>query len=129
MAAGVEERPSGRGREGFPACRRLRRRREFLLVYDAGRKLSGRLAVVFVRPASGTRTRLGVTVTRRAGSAVVRNRLRRRVREVFRRSAAVASGPPVDLVVNLTPRAAEAPFDALRGELGRLFARAVGPAT
>ncbi len=128
MAAGVEKKPDGRAGEGLPACRRLRRRPEFLLVYAAGRKVSGRLAVVFARPAPGNRTRLGVTVTRKAGSAVVRNRLRRRVREVFRRSAAVIAGSPVDLVVTLSPRAAEAPFSELRGELERLFARAVGPA-
>jgi ribonuclease P protein component len=75
--------------EGFPATVRLRKRREFLQIQGAGVKHHLRHFLVFVsttatssEPASA---RLGVTVTRKVGPSVVRNRIRRLVREVFRR--------------------------------------------
>jgi len=112
--------------EGHPRGRRLRRRPEFLRIYDGGRRLHGRLLVVFVSPGTGSGPRLGITVTRKAGGAVVRNRLRRRVREAFRRQAATGALGPLDFVVNVSPRAAGAPYEELRSELGRLLARAAG---
>jgi ribonuclease P protein component len=126
MVAGERVDGAGRGPEGFPASHRLRRRPEIRHVYDMGRKVPGRLAVVFSRPSAGPSTRLGVTVTRKAGSAVIRNLLRRRVREIFRRSAAVGAATPFDVVVNVSPQGAEAPFAELRDELERLLARALG---
>lgn len=80
-------------REGFPAAVRLRKRREFLQIQGAGVKHHLRHFLVFVSttairsdvPASASSARLGVTVTRKVGPAVVRNRIRRLVREVFRR--------------------------------------------
>jgi ribonuclease P protein component len=70
--------------QGFPKTARIRRRREFL---SFGRKGETRRTpdfVVLSRPAVGT-PRLGVTVSRKIGNATVRNRLKRRLREVFRR--------------------------------------------
>jgi ribonuclease P protein component len=81
--------------------------------------------VVFARPRSAGGLRLGITATRKAGGAVLRNRARRRVREIFRRWAATAPDAGVDLVVNISARAARAPFAALSGELTALLARAV----
>jgi ribonuclease P protein component len=78
--------------EGFPAAVRLRKRGEFLQIQGAGVKHHLRHFLVFVsttamtsREPSSTTARLGVTVTRKVGPAVVRNRIRRLVREVFRR--------------------------------------------
>jgi ribonuclease P protein component len=72
----------------FPKERRLRRRREFLRVQGQGKKLHVRNFFVFVQrgPEStlAEGPRLGITVTRRVGNAVVRNRIKRFVREVFR---------------------------------------------
>jgi ribonuclease P protein component len=126
MVSGERLATVGHGPESFPSGRRLRRRPEFTRVYDKGRREPGRLAVVFARPSNGQRTRLGVTVTRKAGGAVVRNLLRRRVREIFRRSAALTGAIAHDVVVNVSPRAASAPFAEMRRELERLLARAVG---
>lgn len=82
--------------EGFPAAVRVRKRREFLAIQGAGAKHHLRHFLVFVvppaaKPAMGPgdgRTgavRLGITVTRKVGCAVVRNRIKRYVREAFRR--------------------------------------------
>ena len=85
--------------EGFPAAIRVRKRREFLRIQGAGAKHHLRHFLVFVvppaaisaNPAVGPATmrsgsaRLGITVTRKVGCAVVRNRIKRYVREAFRR--------------------------------------------
>lgn len=127
MVSRKRDRPTARGAESFPRERRVRRRGEFRETYDGGRRSHGRLAVVFASPGEGGGPRLGVTVTKKVGGAVVRNRLRRRVREIFRRFPATRSGPPARLVVNVSPRAATASFAELREELERLFSRVLGP--
>jgi ribonuclease P protein component len=86
----------------FPATFRLRKRREFLRVQNGGAKHHTRHFLVFVTPTKAARSdvvtpadgktekmpamvRLGITVTRKVGPAVVRNRIKRFVREAFRR--------------------------------------------
>lgn len=74
------------------------RRFEFQRATSAGRRLSARHFLVFVRDrGDGGSTRLGITVTRRVGNAVRRNRIKRLVREWFRgRSDGLG---PCDVVV------------------------------
>ena len=74
--------------ETLPRGSRLRRRREFLAVQGEGKKLHTPSFLVFVRPradALAAPARLGITVSRKVGGAVARNRIKRVVREVFRR--------------------------------------------
>ena len=76
-------------REAFPKALRLRRRREFVRVQTKGEKHHVRHFLVFVLAGPEGRLpppRVGVTVTRKVGSAVQRNRIRRWVREAFRRT-------------------------------------------
>ena len=92
---------------------RLRKRAEFQRVYAEGVKVAGRHMVVFALVGSGEENRLGLTATRRVGSAVVRNRARRRVRELFRRAELPADDPPADIVVNVRSSCAAVPWDDL----------------
>jgi len=66
---------------------RVRKRREFLQIQNAGKRVSTRhFLVVYVCAGDGP-TRLGITVTKKIGNAVVRNRIKRAVRETFRAQA------------------------------------------
>lgn len=82
--------------EGFSACLRVKKRREFLFVQGQGQKIHLRNFLVFVarrrgppndggREAEPMLTRIGITVTRKIGKAVTRNRIKRLIREGFRR--------------------------------------------
>jgi ribonuclease P protein component len=70
--------------QGFPRAARIRRRREFLSLGRTGDRRRTE-SFIFLSHATVGEPRLGLTVSRKVGSAVVRNRLKRRVREVFRR--------------------------------------------
>lgn len=63
--------------------------------------------------------RLGIVVSRRVGSAVVRNRIKRIVREVFRQLHTTLGA--ADWVVVIQPTAERVPAPILRDELTRLF--------
>ena len=83
--------------QSLPPARRIRQRGEFQRVFDAGRRAHGHYLTIIVRPAAGTASRLGIVASRKLGGAVVRNRAKRLIRQVFRTEA----GPsvPSDLVV------------------------------
>jgi ribonuclease P protein component len=81
----------------------MRRRGEFQRVFDAGRRVHGRYLTVVFAPAAGAHTRLGIVASRKIGGAVVRNRAKRLIRQVFRTNTAPAS--PFDLVVIAKPSA------------------------
>ncbi|MGH9328739.1 MAG: ribonuclease P protein component [Terriglobia bacterium] len=109
----------------FPKTLRLLRRTEYRKVYEEGRRGSARVCTIFYRSNGFPRTRLGITTPRAIGNAVIRNRIRRRLREIFRLHQ--ASIPPGwDIVLNPRPIVAEMPFPALTREILRLF-RATPP--
>lgn len=80
---------------------RLKRRGDFERVFRWGRVYGGALIVVRLY-ATGETTRVGVAVGKRIGCAVVRNRLRRRWREVVRLGPGLRPGFDVVIVVRAT---------------------------
>jgi len=94
---------------------RLHHRRQFEAVYSRGVRIAGRSFTLFILPNDCGRSRLGVTVSRKVGNAVVRNQARRRLREIFRRQRA-ALGPGSDVVIHARPEAARRPLAALSEE-------------
>ncbi len=108
------------GSGAFPKKFRLLRRVDFRLVYEEGERRSASVCTAFFRPNGLTETRLGITVPVRVGKAVLRNRIKRRVREVFRQNReSLAEG--WDIVVNPRPSAATINYPALEKQLLRLF--------
>jgi ribonuclease P protein component len=80
----------------FRPAERIRRRAEFQLVYERGSRVSSRYSTVFILPNQTAIGRLGIAATRKLGGAVVRNRAKRLIREVFRRNKIA---PGYDVVV------------------------------
>ena len=81
------------------------------------------LAVLREGDSEAAGARLGVTVSRKVGGAVVRNRVKRRVREWFRRERSRLE-ERADLVVIARPPAAELPGQGVARELQELAAAA-----
>jgi ribonuclease P protein component len=73
-----------RGDGTFSKIERIRKRQDYLRIYDQGsRRSSGRFTILTCRNPLGI-TRLGTTVGKKAGNAVQRNRIKRLLREFFR---------------------------------------------
>lgn len=104
---------------------RLKRRREFLRVQGGGRKWVAPGLIVQARrredgdegSAPGSGFRVGFTVSRKVGSAVSRNRARRRLRAAAERVMPVHARPGHDFVVIGRRATLKRPFPALVGDL------------
>jgi ribonuclease P protein component len=103
---------------------RLRRRSEFLAAARGLRVARGPFVLQGLRRGEPERARaigLGLTVTRRIGGAVVRNRARRRLREALRLILPGPARPGHDYVVVARAGALTCPFSQLRRELASAF--------
>ena len=79
--------------------------------------------VLYARKNRTGRNRVGFTVSKKLGHAVVRNRVRRRLREVYRLHEE-AFCPGWDIVVVARSRAVDAPFEKLTGSFLNLAKKA-----
>lgn len=98
----------------------IRRRAEFKQVYERGIRSHGRFSTIFILPTSRDVTRLGIAATRKLGGAVVRNRAKRLVRELFRRNPAA---PGFDIVVIPKADLLKASFASLEADYRSHLAR------
>lgn len=109
----------------FPKSARLRQSSDFARLRRAGLSFHGKYMVVSVLKSALVEgaARVGVITSRRVGGAVVRNRIRRRVREIIRHErASLVDG--VWLVVIARQRAVDASYAELRAEWMALAQRA-----
>ncbi len=107
-----------------PAPIRLKRRADFLRAAKAGRKAAMPGLVLQALPqAEGHAARIGFTVTKKVGNAVIRNRTRRRLKEAARlllRDKAISA---IDLVLIGRDATRERPFLALVDDFHRALAK------
>jgi ribonuclease P protein component len=113
--------------EALPKQKRLAKRREFVSVYEKGRKVFSRFTVLFFAGNDLPHSRIGITATKKLGKANVRNRLKRWTREVYRRQREPLGldARSLDIVVNVKSNAASASFQDYSRDLGRFLERVV----
>jgi ribonuclease P protein component len=80
------------------------------------------LFTVHALPNGVGKARLGLSVSKKVGTAVKRNGIRRRLKEIFRSASDALSGD-LDLVISARPAAAEASFEELNEEFVRSLHR------
>ena len=99
----------------------MKKNYEFHRLYSKGKSAVTPFLVVYAKPTRRERGRIGFTVSTKLGKAVVRNRVRRRLREIYRLHEAEMR-PGTDLVVVARARAVDAEY----ARLERAFLGACG---
>ena len=84
----------------------------FRRLYHKGRSAAGKYLVIYCRKHGSQENRIGLTVSAKLGHAVVRNRIRRRLREIYRLHESQFQ-PGWDIVVGARGRAVDAPYQKL----------------
>jgi len=112
------------GRESLCRSETIRQSADYLRCYRAGRRRSGKLILLYCHPNTQGVPRLGITASRKVGPSVLRHRLKRRIREAFRRLPERAGLPAMDLVVHLQKAAGAAAYRELASELSKLLSQA-----
>ena len=108
------------GIEGFPRRERLTRRTEFIRAYEKGARWTSGPFVCYIVRQAGQGRKLGCAVSRKVGRAVVRNRIKRYIREVYRRRR----GRLIDdihLVVVARATSAEANYQECAAAMQQIF--------
>lgn len=120
--AGEHAQAAPRVSQGFPATRRLLSSADFARVFGTGRRRSDAWFTVVAAPGTGAFARLGLAVSRKVSrSAVQRNRIKRVVRESFRKHS--ADLPVLDIVVMARPGAAACENTVLASSIDALLER------
>jgi ribonuclease P protein component len=94
---------------------RIVRSSDYQKLYKKGRKIHSEKFVLFGQENGISHHRLGITVSRKVGGAVVRNRIKRLFREIFRKSHGEIPNR-LDIVVNAKAGCAGAQYNELRSE-------------
>jgi ribonuclease P protein component len=106
----------------FPRSCRLVRRSEYDAVYREARRRSSREFTIFIRPNGQSVSRFGWSIKKTLGTAVRRNRIRRRIREIVRLHRQEIA-PGWDIVIHPRGSVATAKFSSITEELLKLIPR------
>lgn len=108
---------------GFSKHERLLKRGDFVRISGQGRKIHTANFIILWEESPVSAVRIGITVSGKVGNAVVRNRLKRLVREFYRLNKGLFA--PVDYNVIAKKGAANLDFGAISQELGRALQRLI----
>ena len=112
---------------GFQGTDRLKKRHEYRQVQLTGRRIHTPHFLIVLKPNHSQRTRLGITVTKKVGNAVKRNRIKRVVREVFRQNRTLFPEAH-DVVFIAKRRVDDLNYDAVLGEVQGAAGKLLGAA-
>ena len=102
----------------------LRRPADFRRVYDRRRSVSDDRLIVYAADNHLPFNRIGLSVSRKVGGAVERNRVRRRLREIVRHAAGLSRGH--DYVLIGRRAALSLPFEQINQDFQRALRRVPG---
>ena len=97
----------------------IKKNKDFRFLYRKGKTAVSPLLAIYVRRTKYASNKIGITVSTKVGKAVVRNRVRRRIREAYRINEKLFS-TGVDLVIVARHRASEASFSDIEKNLLKL---------
>ena len=106
---------------GWGKAVRLRKHAQFSRVQSKGRRVGGKFLLIVFAPSSLVNARFGLTVSKRVGNAVTRNKVKLRLRDILRHHKNVLSG--LDVVVIAKNNAASASFVSLKQDVTELLER------
>lgn len=112
-----------KGEESFPKSARVRSGEEFRKALRAGQRIRTPALTVFVSREEGSQSRFGLIVPRRIGNAVTRNRVKRVLRELYRRSRKKIDSESI-LVVRADPGIATLRYGEIEREFGEALRKA-----
>lgn len=108
------------GQYQFPRSEHVLQRSEYLQIYDEGHKTVRRQFIFYLVRDEGQERKFGLAVSRRVGNAVVRNRVKRYIREVYRHHRPrLDSG--IRMVIVARPRAARLSYEECHDAIAHLF--------
>ena len=96
----------------FTKQNHLKNRKDFERVYTEGKQINSKYFVCFVLKNNTSSSRLGLTVSKKIGMAVIRNRVKRILREIFRLNKNIFK-EPVDIIINVKKNIVDADFQKL----------------
>lgn len=106
--------------EIFPSTRRILVRSEFLRTWSCGKKIHTDFFIIVLMKKQNGPTRLGVTASKKVGGAVQRNKVKRMVREFFRKNY-VNIDSQLDISIIAKKGAAKLNYDEIYENLAKLL--------
>ncbi len=101
----------------FPS---IKKNSEFQKVYKNGSSCANRLLVMYVNRSERPGMRIGISVSKKVGNSVVRHRIVRMIREIFRLHK-IETDPGSDIIVVAKPAAKDADFRTLESAYLHLY--------
>ena len=102
---------------------RLKKRYQFNYVYKSGEQFSGEHMVLYVASSKTKNIKVGLAVTKKVGHAVVRNKVRRRLREIIKKQVPILKQNN-NIIVVARDNITEASFEKLSNEFLKLLKKA-----
>ncbi|MEM2936387.1 MAG: ribonuclease P protein component [Candidatus Bathyarchaeia archaeon] len=100
----------------------LRKSRDFKRVIEGGDRIILETISIFIRENHEGKTRVGISVSRKSGGSVKRNKIKRRIREALRKNAH-GLPPGIDMVIMARRGAGDASFRDIEEDIRKLVDR------